>query len=138
VFEYQDNNNYYMAGYDWNNKLYISTITGGILGEVDLWGDVNGMNMSNRVDIKRIDDKLIATYTRLDTMQTKSVEVTSTQYTGGLAGFGSSEDVFGGVHINVDNFSVKGTPVVPEPISAILFVTGGTLLAGRRYLRRKA
>jgi hypothetical protein len=41
---------------------------------------------------------------------------------------------YGSVNIGV-NFS---PPVVPEPVSSILFVTGGAFLAGRRYLKRKS
>ena len=43
------------------------------------------------------------------------------------------------VFLNSYNFTASTQPlaVVPEPISSILFAAGGTLLAGRRYMRKK-
>ncbi len=51
--------------------------------------------------------------------------------TGGFQGFYPA----GGMEAQA--WAVRDVSVVPEPISSILFVTGGTLLAGRRHLRRK-
>ncbi len=108
VFEYQDNQHYYWAGYTYSNRLYISGTQPGVVAYVDLWPDIDITAMNNRVELKRIDNQLVATITRLDTLETKTVDVIAPPYAGGAAGFRSLEDWGGGIYVNVDDFYVKG------------------------------
>jgi len=38
---------------------------------------------------------------------------------------------------SVDDVHFASTPVVPEPVSTVLFLAGGSVLAGRRFMRRR-
>ncbi len=77
VFEYQDDQHYYIIKYAYDNTLYIGYSQGGVAGSVALWGDADIMSLNNRIEVVRDGNQLIASVTRLDTLASKSITVTA-------------------------------------------------------------
>ena len=78
------------------------------------------------------------------TINSQDFSVSSTA-NGGDTFFGVVSDTpFTSVYLNMGNTdsnwsidNVQAAPVVPEPVSSVLFVIGGSVLAGRRLMRKK-
>lgn len=114
-FAFQDVSTTIQATASWTNvlTLYEGSAT---IGSVDLWTDVQIMDVSHRMEIQQVGGDLVASITRLDTMDTKSVTVAHPAPVGGRAGFAIYEDWTGGLYANIDDFYVKGA--VPANITA--------------------
>jgi hypothetical protein len=112
---YDDNldNCFLNASYDNRLALYEAGVR---VAWIDLWSDVHIMDVSHRMEMTRVDGTLVGSVTRLDTNETKSLSVDGSSCVGELVGFGAYGDHPGGTYINLDDFYVRGTPlVVNEP-----------------------
>ncbi len=84
----------------------------------DLWTDIDLNEVSHRIEIEYVDGNLIASITRLDTMETKSTApVPYPAAPSGTAGFAFIENASFDLNVNVDDFYVRGT-LPPAEVAA--------------------
>ena len=143
-------NNYYISG----AGTEILDIDGNHVG-IDLNGDLvslssasvstrmnNGAVWSAWIDYDGVTDLLEVRLSETLSRPTSAL----LSYNLDLSSYFGSSDIYAGFTSGVgsaaNNHDIKSwdfssTTVVPEPISSILFITGGTLFAGRHYIKRK-
>jgi len=135
---------------DWS-LTYIGNTSTGISSMTSNNGTLYGLNYNYTTGtstIYSINKSTAAITPVVSTSGISKIEVVN----GIIYGVGTDKNLYS-IDINTSQKSLIGSPfgggididiaaapmtVVPEPISSILFITGGTLLAGRRLLRRKA
>ncbi|MEW6600242.1 MAG: hypothetical protein AB1499_04675 [Nitrospirota bacterium] len=116
----------YWAGLDYFNLSYLSSGNGGSL-LVSLYDTTDkAYLLNNTLNLKLNTTDNIEVYTPVG----HNIQV-KFKYSAGVS---HGNDFSGSLSYNM---MASSPPVAPEPISSILFIIGGTLLAGRRYLRRK-
>jgi hypothetical protein len=133
MFEWdgQSDSIYLEASYE--NKVGVYDGSTGLVGTIDLWPDKVITQMSHRLQVKRLSDtSLEVSVTRLDTSEKKTLTVVVPRHEssdGYRAGFAFYEDYGGGVHVNIDDFYVKGTPLTTSTNLAATF-TGTDIYPG--------
>jgi len=119
----------YIAAYDYFVFSFSDFVWGSYLGDNSAYVTVKDISTSATLLNEYLPDfgSPHGTY-YIPTIAGDEIEVSLWLTTGEMAGFGNP---YSGTYSISYSMSV-----VPEPVSSILFITGGTLFAGRRFIRK--